>query len=110
MLLVRDTTGRKLYPTVSELCLALGVSSVVEVPVMEGVYRMDDAATPVRHDLVGIIVNLKDYTIGANKGGAINMFDDFDIDYNQQKYLIETRCSGALTKPFSAIVIEKLHV
>lgn len=109
MLLVRDTTGRKIYPTVAELCLALGVSSIVEVPVMEGVNRMDDAATPKQHDLIGIITNLKDYTIGADKGGAINMFDDFDIDYNQQKYLIETRCSGALTKPYSAIVIEKLH-
>lgn len=109
MLLSRDTTGRKLYPTVAELCLALGVSKIVEVPVMEGVSRMDTQATPKQHDLVGIIVNLKDYTIGADKGGAINMFDDFDIDYNQQKYLIETRCSGALTKPYSAIVIEKLH-
>jgi hypothetical protein len=110
MLLVRDTTGRKLYPTVAELCLALGVSKIEEVPVMEGVTRMDDATTPKEHDLIGIIVNLKDYTIGADKGGAINMFDDFDIDYNQQKYLIETRCSGALTKPYSAIVIEKLTV
>jgi hypothetical protein len=110
MLLVRDTTGRKLYPTVAELCLALGVSAIVEVPVMEGISRMDSQVVPKQHDLIGIIVNLKDYTIGADKGGAINMFDDFDIDYNQQKYLIETRCSGALTKPYSAIVIEKLHV
>jgi cell division protein FtsN len=110
MLLVRDTTGRKLYPTVTELCLALGVSKIVEVPVMEGVSRMGTESTPLQHDLIGIIVNLKDYTIGADKGGAINMFDDFDIDYNQQKYLMETRCSGALTKPYSAIVIEKKHV
>ena len=57
-------------------------------------------------DLMGIIVNLNDYNVGADKGGAINMFDDFDIDYNQQKYLIETRCSGALVKPFSAIAVE----
>ena len=57
-------------------------------------------------DLLGVIVNLQDYNIGADKGGAINMFDDFDIDYNQQKYLIETRCSGALTKPYSAIALE----
>ena len=57
-------------------------------------------------DLMGIIVNLVDYNVGADKGGAINMFDDFDIDYNQQKYLIETRCSGALTKPYSAIALE----
>ena len=110
MLLVKDTTGRKVYSNISELCLALGVSAIVEVPVMEGVSRMGTETTPLQHDLVGIIVNLKDYTIGAEKGGAINMFDDFDIDYNQQKYLIETRCSGALTKPYSAIVIEKLHV
>ena len=110
MLLVRDTTGRKVYSNITELCLALGVSSIVEVPVMEGVSRMGTETTPLQHDLIGIIVNLKDYTIGADKGGAINMFDDFDIDYNQQKYLIETRCSGALTKPYSAIVIEKLHV
>ena len=110
MLLVRDTTGRKVYSNTSELCLALGVSAVVEVPVMEGISRMGTETTPIQHDLVGIIVNLKDYTIGADKGGAINMFDDFDIDYNQQKYLIETRCSGALTKPYSAIVIEKKHV
>jgi len=109
MLLVRDTTGRKIYTNVSELCLALGVSNIVEVPVMEGVSRMGTESTPLQHDLIGIIVNLKDYTVGADKGGAINMFDDFDIDYNQQKYLIETRCSGALTKPYSAIVIEKLH-
>jgi len=109
MLLVRDTTGRKIYSSVAELCLSLGVSGVVEVPVMEGVSRMGTETTPLQHDLVGIIVNLKDYTIGADKGGAINMFDDFDIDYNQQKYLIETRCSGALTKPYSAIVVEKLH-
>ena len=109
MLLVRDTTGRKIYTNISELSLALGVSGVIEVPVMEGVNRMGTETTPLQHDLIGIIVNLKDYTIGADKGGAISMFDDFDIDYNQQKYLIETRCSGALTKPYSAIVIEKLH-
>jgi len=109
MLLIRDTTGRKVYTNSVELSYALGVSSIVEVPIMEGVNRMGDEATPLQHDLVGIIVNLKDYTIGADKGGAINMFDDFDIDYNQYKYLIETRCSGALTKPYSAIVIEKLH-
>ena len=109
MLLVRDTLGQKIYSNIPELCLSLGVSGIVEVPVMEGMFRMDTAAIPKQHDLVGIIVNLRDYTIGADKGGAINMFDDFDIDYNQQKYLIETRCSGALTKPYSAIVIEKLH-
>ena len=71
---------------------------------MEGCKRKDSSAK--HHDVYGIIVNLKDYKLGADKGGAINLFDDFDIDYNQQKYLIETRCSGALTKPYSAIVVE----
>ena len=71
---------------------------------MEGLKRNDDEGNSL--DLMGIIVNLADYNVGADKGGAINMFDDFDIDYNQQKYLIETRCSGALIKPFSAITLE----
>ena len=71
---------------------------------MEGLKRNDDESNSL--DLMGIIVNLADYNVGADKGGAVNMFDDFDIDYNQQKYLIETRCSGALIKPFSAIALE----
>jgi len=70
---------------------------------MENSTRVVGAKT---HTLLGIIVNLVDYNVGADKGGAVSMFDDFDIDYNQQKYLIETRCSGALVKPFSALVIE----
>ena len=74
------------------------------VPVLEGLKRTNEAGDEV--ELMGLIVNLKDYNVGADKGGAVNMFDDFDIDYNAQKYLIETRCSGALIKPFSAIALE----
>ena len=106
MLLSKDQMGRRLYSTEAELASALRVSSIVEVEVMDGVSRADDDES-VDLDLLGIIVNLKDYNMGADKGGQVSMFDDFDIDYNQYKYLIETRCSGALTKPKSAIVIEK---
>ena len=81
----------------------LRVSRIVTVPVMENQTRTVNSKT---RTLQGIIVNMKDYNIGADKGGAVSLFDDFDIDYNQQKYLIETRCSGALVKPFSAIVLE----
>lgn len=102
-LLLEDTTGRRIYNSVSDLATALRVSEIVTVPVMEGLKR-NGASQKV--ELLGIIANLADYNIGADKGGAINMFDDFDIDYNQQKYLIETRCSGALVKPFSAVAIE----
>lgn len=103
MLLLEDANGRVIYDSQTKLETALRVSSIVTVPVMEGLTREVEGAT---HNLVGIIVNLADYNVGADKGGAVSMFDDFDIDYNQQKYLIETRCSGALIKPFSAIVIE----
>lgn len=102
-LLLEDTTGRKIYTNVSELATALRVSEIITVPVMEGLVR---PGSTNKVELMGIIVNLNDYNIGADKGGAINMFEDFDIDYNQQKYLIETRCSGALVKPYSAIAIE----
>ena len=95
--------GHRLYKSEAELATAMRVSKIVTVQVMEGVSREVDGDT---RDLVGIIVNLGDYTVGADKGGAISMFDDFDIDRNQEKYLIETRCSGALTVPYSAIVIE----
>lgn len=105
MLLVRDTLGRRIYPTVAELASVLRVDKIVEVEVMEGATRI---AGTQGYDLLGILVNLKDYTIGADKGGQVAMFDDFDIDYNQYKYLIETRCSGALTRYQSAVVIEKL--
>ncbi len=106
MLLLTDNIGRKLYKDQGELATAMRVSSIVTVPVMEGFVRKDSQGQTVVGPLVGIIVNPKDYTFGADKGGSINMFDDFDIDYNQQKYLMETRCSGALTLPFSAIVLE----
>ena len=103
MLLLTDTTGRDIYDTVEKLCKKLRVSEIITVPVMEGLTRQVESKT---RTLAGIIVNLQDYNIGADKGGSINMFDDFDIDYNQMKYLIETRCSGALTKPYSAMVLE----
>ena len=99
MLLLEDTIGHKLYKTEAELATALRVKEIVTVPVMENLTDKDSK------NVYGIIVNLADYNVGADKGGAVNMFDDFDIDYNQQKYLIETRCSGALIKPFSAIVL-----
>lgn len=103
MLLMEDTTGRIIYDSIDKLATAMRVRRIVTVPVMEGLQRTVGATT---RDLVGIIVDLNDYNVGADKGGAVNMFDDFDIDYNAQKYLIETRCSGALTKPKSAIAIE----
>lgn len=100
MLLIEDATGRPLYKSEDELKTALRVSKIVPVEVMDN-YKLEVETKPL--PLIGVIVNLKDYNVGADKGGAINMFDDFDIDYNQQKYLIETRCSGALVKPFSAL-------
>ncbi len=102
-LLMEDTTGRIIYDSVTKLATALRVKEIVTVPVMENLSRVDNGTT---YGLMGIIVNLTDYNIGADKGGAVNMFDDFDIDYNAQKYLIETRCSGALIKPYSAIALE----
>ena len=102
-LLLKDVNGRRIYSNESEVATAMRVSRIVTVPVMDNQTRKDGSDT---YTLQAIIVNLNDYNVGADKGGAINMFDDFDIDYNQQKYLIETRCSGALIKPFSAIVLE----
>lgn len=99
-LLLEDKMGHLMYDSVAKLANVMRVKEIVTVPVMEGVKGSNGK------DLIGIVVNLADYNIGADKGGAINMFDDFDIDYNQQKYLIETRCSGALTKPYSAISFE----
>lgn len=99
LLLLEDTIGHKLYKTETELATALRVREIVTVPVMENLTDKDGKT------VYGIIVNLTDYNVGADKGGSINMFDDFDIDYNQMKYLIETRCSGALIRPFSAIVL-----
>lgn len=103
MLLIKDSLGYRIYKTEADLAAVLRVKQIVEVPVMESLHRTDT----LEYDLLGIIANLYDYTIGADKGGAIGMFDDFDIDYNQYKYLIETRISGALTLPKSALVIER---
>ena len=98
-LLLEDTLGHPLYTDEAALAKKLRVSKIVTVPVME------NRTGKLGGELLGIITNLNDYNVGADKGGAVNLFDDFDIDYNAQKYLIETRCSGALTKPFSAIAI-----
>lgn len=103
LLLLTDSTGRDLYTSEAQLATKLRVREIVTVPVMDGLERTVDAK---KRSLMGLIVNLADYTVGADKGGAVNMFDDFDIDYNQQKYLIETRCSGMMNKPYSAIAIE----
>ena len=102
-LLLEDSIGRRLYDSEAILATALRVKEIVAVPVMENQTRTVDSST---HTLMGIIVNPTDYNVGADRGGAVNMFDDFDIDYNKQKYLIETRCSGALTVPYSAIALE----
>ena len=94
-LLMEDTMGHRLYKNKQELALAMNVNRIVEVP-----------ASIVPAGILSVLVDLKDYNVGADKGGAINMFDDFDIDYNQMKYLIETRCSACLIKPYSAIVLK----
>ena len=104
LLLDKDSLGRRYYSTKQELAAALGVSNIVEVPVLKGVSRVDGTTTK---NLKGIIVNLSDYVVGADKGGETTFFDDFDIDYNQFKYLYETRISGALTLPKSAIIVEQ---
>ena len=95
MLLLEDTTGHRLYKDMNDLALAMNISKIVKVP-----------ADVIPQGYYGVALDLKDYNIGADKGGSVNMFDDFDIDYNQMKYLIETRCSGALVKPHSAIVLK----
>lgn len=103
MLLITDTTGRFIYESVQNLANKLRVTEIVTVPVFDNQTRQSGGKT---YALLGIMVNLADYNVGADKGGAINMFDDFDIDYNKEVYLIETRISGALTVPFSALVLE----
>ena len=105
MLLIEDQNGRFIYESVNALCNTLRVSKIVPVPVMKGLVRTD--SNQKKYDVLGIIVNPNDYHVGADKGGQVSMFDDFDIDYNQYKYLMETRCSGSLVKPYSAITIEK---
>jgi hypothetical protein len=108
MLWARDELGRRLYTTDAELCAVLRVSAIVEVPLMEGLVVPETVeGTTTNYDIYGIKVNLKDYSIGTDKGGEITTFDDFDIDYNQHKYLIEGRMSGALTKWHCAQVFRK---
>lgn len=104
MLMLEDTTGRVIYDTVEKLRTALRVNSIVTIESMVGLTRSDDAGKTQALD--ALLVNLNDYNVGADKGGEVNMFDDFDIDYNQYKYLMETRCSGALTRPYAAIAFE----
>ena len=98
-LLLEDGIGHKLYKSEAEVATAIRAAKIITVPVMENI------TDETKGELAAIIVNLRDYTVGADKGGEINMFDDFDIDYNQQKYLMETRISGCLTKPKSALVV-----
>ena len=102
-LLLEDKTGRVIYDTVEKLATRLRVNKIIPVPVMEGLSRVKGANT---HFLAGLYVNLTDYNVGTDKGGDVTMFDDFDIDFNKQKYLIETRCSGAMCKPYGAVAIE----
>ena len=104
-LLLKDNNGRRIYSSIGEIATLLRVNDIVTVPHMEGLVRTDSKGK--KYNVYGIIVNLRDYSVGTNAGGQVSMFDDFDIDYNQQKYLLETRLSGALTVPFSAMVIEK---
>lgn len=104
MLMLEDTTGRVIYDTIEKLRTALRVNSIVTVESMVGLTRSDDSGKTQALD--ALLVNLNDYNVGADKGGEVNMFDDFDIDYNQYKYLMETRCSGALTRPYAAIAFE----
>lgn len=104
MLLLEDEYGRTLYQSQEALATALRVSKIVAVPVFDNIGHEDGVLS---YELLGIMVNLADYTIGADKGGQVSLFDDFDIDYNKQSYLIETRCSGALTIPYSAVTFEK---
>jgi len=105
MLLVKDGMNRRMYNNVTELASVLRVSKIVEVEAMNTAVRKVSEIQD--NEILGIVVNMKDYTIGADKGGQVAMFDDFDIDYNQYKYLIETRVSGALTRPKSALIIER---
>ena len=98
LLLIEDQNGRRIYESEANLATAMRVKEIVTIPEME---------LAAYNDIYGIIVNMADYNTGADKGGAVSMFDDFDIDYNQQKYLMETRMSGALVRPYSAIVLKK---
>lgn len=114
MLLLKDSLGRRLYDNEQDLASVLRVSKIVEVELLNNIKRIvvDGGGTEpdLTNDLLGIVVNMKDYVIGADKGGEISMFDDFDIDFNQYKYLIETRVSGALVRPKSALIVERPSV
>ena len=113
MLLLKDSTGRRLYNTEADLAAGIRASEIVEVPVMANkvivITPAEVGKKGLQKRLLGISVDMNDYSLGADKGGEVNMFDDFDIDFNQFKYLIETRCSGALTMPHSAIAFWKLE-
>lgn len=106
-LLLKDNNGRRIYSTADEVAAAMRVKKIVEVPVMDFYTRTENGDIL---DLLCLIVNLKDYNVGTDRGGEVNMFDNFDIDYNQQKYLMETRCSGAMIRPLSAISLETKHI
>lgn len=105
MLLARDMNGRRIYNSKADLAAALNIGELYTAEQFEGLVRMDDDGA--KHKLLGLFVNLADYTVGSTKGGEIARFDQFDIDFNQQKYLIETRLSGALTRVYSAIALEE---
>jgi HK97 family phage major capsid protein len=110
MLLLEDSMGYRLYKSEAEIASAMRVSKIVTVPVMENLTRsVTVGQTTETRTLQAIIVNLSDYQVGTDRGGEINSFEQFDIDYNQEKFLIETRCSGALVTPYSAIVIESVQ-
>jgi hypothetical protein len=111
-LLLKDSMGRRIYESESSLTTAMRVSRAVEVPIFDNITRVENEgeADEQTYELACIIVNLRDYTIGMDKGGQTTLFDDFDIDYNKYTYLLETRLSGMLTKPFSAIIIEFTEV
>ena len=104
MLLARDLNGRRIYNSKADLAAALNVNEIYTVEQFEGLIRVDDKSK--KHKLLGIFVNLADYQVGSTKGGEITKFEQFDIDFNQQKLLLETRISGALTRVKSAIVLE----
>lgn len=115
MLLAKDTLGHRMYRNEAELASALRVKEIVEVPIFDGITRTASVSvtendttvtTSETRKLLALIVNLEDYALGADKGGEVNLFDNFDLNFNKYEYLIETRCSGALTKPYGAIAIE----
>ena len=105
MLLARDLNGRRIYDSVADLAKALNCNSIMDIEQLEGLTRTDDEGNTKK--LLGLFVNLSDYTFGSTKGGELTKFEDFDIDFNKYKYLMETRLSGALTKPYSAIALEE---